>query len=57
MTEVTSAAPTCLVVDDEPRLRQVLVHLMKNDGFSCMEAANGEEALALLRQHLVTLET
>ena len=55
MTEATSAAPTCLVVDDEPRLRQVLVHLMKNDGFACMEAANGEEALALLRQHTVTL--
>src|ERR1700716_4137459 len=47
--------PYCLVVDDEPRLRQVLVHLMRNDGFSCLEAGNGEEALAQLEQHPVTL--
>src|SRR5436309_448283 len=47
--------PFCLVVDDEPRLRQVLVHLMKGDGFTCLEAGNGEEALALLQQHPVTL--
>src|SRR5688500_16487839 len=26
-------APRCLVVDDEPRLRQVLVRLMESDGF------------------------
>ena len=38
----------CLIVDDEPRLRQVLVHLMQSDGFTCVEAGNGEEALALL---------
>jgi response regulator RpfG family c-di-GMP phosphodiesterase len=47
--------PYCLVVDDEPRLRQVLVHLMKGDGFTCLEAANGEEALAQLQRHPVTL--
>jgi response regulator RpfG family c-di-GMP phosphodiesterase len=45
----------CLIVDDEPRLRQVLVHLMRNDGFTCLEAGNGEEALAQLEQHNVTL--
>jgi response regulator RpfG family c-di-GMP phosphodiesterase len=45
----------CLVVDDEPRLRQVLVHLMKNDGFVCVEAANGEEALAYLQRQPITL--
>jgi len=45
----------CLVVDDEPRLRQVLVHLMRADGFECFEAANGEEALVQLAQHPVTL--
>src|SRR6478672_9304785 len=36
-------APYCLIVDDEPRLRQVLMHLMRGDGFHCVEAANGEE--------------
>jgi putative two-component system response regulator len=48
-------SPYCLVVDDEPRLRQVLVHLMRNDGFTCLEAGNGEEAITLLEQHPVTV--
>jgi response regulator RpfG family c-di-GMP phosphodiesterase len=42
-------------VDDEPRLRQVLVHLMRNDGFTCLEAGNGEEALAQLERQPVEL--
>ena len=45
----------CLVVDDEPRLRQVLVHLMKNDGFRCFEAGNGVEAIEQLEREPVTL--
>lgn len=45
----------CLVVDDEPRLRQVLVHLMRNDGFRCFEASNGAEAIELLERQPVTL--
>ena len=49
------AAPVCLIVDDEPRLRQVLMHLMRNDGFQCVEAANGEDALGQLERHPVTL--
>ena len=42
------AGATCLVVDDEPRLRQVLVRLMESDGFSCREAASGADAIELL---------
>jgi len=38
----------CLVVDDEPRLRQVLVHLLENDGFHCREAGTGVEALRVM---------
>ncbi|MFL5574761.1 MAG: HD-GYP domain-containing protein [Gemmatimonadaceae bacterium] len=45
----------CLVVDDEPRLRQVLVRLMEGDGFTCLEATNGADALEVLRQMPVTL--
>src|SRR5215208_7556558 len=48
-------AVDCLVVDDEPRLRQVLVHLMRNDGFRCFEAGNGAEAIELLEKQQVTL--
>jgi response regulator RpfG family c-di-GMP phosphodiesterase len=44
----TSSAPYCLIVDDEPRLRQVMAHLMRSDGFQCVEAANGIEAMMLL---------
>lgn len=52
---IAREAPRCLVVDDEPRLRQVLVHLMQNDGFSCREAGNGAEALALLQKESIPL--
>jgi response regulator RpfG family c-di-GMP phosphodiesterase len=40
----------CIVADDEPRLRQVLVRLMSGDGFTCFEAANGVEALQQLEK-------
>jgi putative two-component system response regulator len=54
---VTRPAPqlNCLVVDDEPRLRQVLVHLMRNDGFRCFEAGNGVEAIDVLERQQITL--
>ncbi len=45
----------CLVVDDEPRLRQVLVRLMEADGFSCVEAGTGTQALELLAREPVPL--
>jgi response regulator RpfG family c-di-GMP phosphodiesterase len=44
-----------LVVDDEPRLRQVLVRLMARDGFECVDAANGEEAIAQLERAPVSI--
>src|SRR6476659_1461297 len=52
---VPDAAPYCLSVDDEPRLRQVMVHLMRGDGFQCIEAGNGFEALEQLERYPVTL--
>jgi putative two-component system response regulator len=54
LSQVTEA-PRCLVVDDEPRLRQVLMHLMQNDGFSCREAGNGVEAIEVLQREPVPL--
>jgi response regulator RpfG family c-di-GMP phosphodiesterase len=48
-------APRCLVVDDEPRLRQVLMRLMESDGFSCVEAGTGADALHILERLPVTL--
>src|SRR5512133_2393919 len=55
MMPATEAAPFCLIVDDEPRLRQVMVHLMRSDGFQCVEAGNGLEALEQLTKYCVTL--
>lgn len=46
---------SCLIVDDEAPLRQLLVQLMRGDGFDCAEAANGREALQYLETHRVTL--
>jgi len=48
-------APYCLIVDDEERLRQVLTHVMRRDGFRCIEASNGAEALDQLRRYPVSL--
>ncbi len=48
-------AVKCLVVDDEPRLRRVLVRLLEGEGFTCAEAGSGTEALAMLQQEPVPL--
>ncbi|MBK8248568.1 MAG: response regulator [Gemmatimonadetes bacterium] len=45
----------CLVVDDEPNLRRVLMRVMQADGFACDEASSGVEALASLARRPVTL--
>ncbi len=37
-----------LIVDDEPRLRQLVVRIMTRDGFECRDAADGAAALAVL---------
>lgn len=48
---MTAAEPMyCVVADDEPRLRQVLIRLMTSDGFTCLEAGDGEEALQQLEK-------
>src|SRR2546421_2327621 len=48
-------AVKCLVVDDEPRLRRVLVRLLEGEGFSCAEAGSGGEAVEILQQAPVPL--
>ena len=45
----------CLVVDDEPRLRRVLVQLLESDGFEVHEAGNGVEALQVMETTRVPL--
>ncbi len=44
-----------VIVDDEPRLRQVLVRLMARDGFACADVGDAEAALAALEAAPATL--
>src|SRR5438552_13108250 len=48
-------AVKCLVVDDEPRLRRVLVRLLEGEGFTCAEAGSGTEALEMMHHDAVPL--
>ena len=52
---VAGTAPYCLVVDDEDQLRQILTRVMRGDGFRCIEARCGTEAIEQLRRHPVSL--
>ena len=45
----------CLIVDDEPHLRRVLIRVMENDGFVCDEAGSGVEALEVMGRKQATL--
>ena len=42
-------------MDDEPRLRRVLVRLLEGDGFTCREAGSGVDALRLMEEESVPL--
>ncbi len=44
-----------LIVDDEPNLRKILAAQLARDGYDVMTAADGEEGLALLREHHIDL--
>ncbi len=43
-------APRCLVVDDEPHLRSILMRVLTEDGLACREAASGSDALRELER-------
>ncbi|MDQ6888130.1 MAG: response regulator [Gemmatimonadota bacterium] len=52
---LAAEALSCLVVDDEPRLRQAIVRLMQSEGFRTVEAASAKEAVELLDSEPVSL--
>ena len=42
---------TILVVDDETAIRELVLKILRRHGYRVLEAANGEEALSLCREH------
>jgi CheY-like chemotaxis protein len=42
-------ASRVLVVDDDPAIRRLIIAALKRDGYGFLEAANGREALDLMR--------
>src|SRR3954451_24260856 len=42
--------PRCLIVDDDPQVRQVLARVIATHGLSPMEASSGADALSVLKQ-------
>jgi two-component system response regulator MprA len=50
-SQATSTPQTVLVVDDDPDIRLVLRMILEAQGYAVIDAADGAEALALLRDH------
>jgi len=50
-------AKNVLVVDDEPEVRRVLRRALEKEGYSILEASNGQEALEVFRETQVDLVT
>jgi DNA-binding response OmpR family regulator len=46
---LTRKQPTIYIVDDEDALREVVRRYLEREGYAVVEAASGDEALALLR--------
>lgn len=47
--------PSVLIIDDEHTMRSVVVEGLKREGYDFLHAVNGEEGLALVRDHLPTV--
>jgi DNA-binding response OmpR family regulator len=52
---VTEPAPTILLVDDEDSVRKVLAFPLERDGFTVVQASDGEDALRQFAEHSIDL--
>jgi two-component system cell cycle sensor histidine kinase/response regulator CckA len=48
---VTETKGVIVVVDDEESVREVIAQLLRSDGFTVLEAENGEHALQVMQDH------
>lgn len=46
------AGPVIVIADDEPHIRLVVGEKFRSEGFTVIEARDGEEAFELVRQHV-----
>lgn len=48
-------AKTILIVDDAPMIRELIKSVLEADGFSVVEATDGEEAVQAYKEHSIDL--
>ncbi len=44
-----------LIVEDEPLMRSIIVHLLRSEGYEVMEAPSGEVALQIFEKEKIDL--
>ena len=49
--DVPSGSETILLVEDDPQVRELAHRVLQEQGYTVLEASNGEEALELLTSH------
>jgi len=54
--DVTMAHETILLVEDEPAVRQLFVTALTRAGYTVLEAANGEEGVAIFDSHAAAID-
>ena len=42
--------PSFLIVDDEPEMCWILEQVLKRDGYNCLRAVSGQEAMAIIAE-------
>jgi len=51
----STLSPSILIVDDDSDVRFMLASLLNSEGFTCLEAENGNKALAIVRENRTDL--